>query len=189
MVIGYLCQPVGANYPPAPVKNFRVDSRSATGITLKWERPVTTNVQTKGLPTGYTLYRADSAEGEYTRLATISGRTNVTYTDNSATGNAYSYKIVATNTRESIPSILEVPRIKVESMELKTLPVLTYADGAELELSDLSVTLTYEDGTSQDVVFTDFGDDFLVSIADGSTLNLAQQGTQLPVTYVPDGIT
>jgi len=189
MVIGYLCQPVGANYPPSPVKNFRVDSRSAAGIKLKWDKPETANVQTKGLPSGYTLYRADSERGEYTRLATISGRTTVTYTDSTAKGRDYVYKIVAENTRESVPVTLAVPRVKVKSMAVKALPELSYEDGSELDLTALAVTMTYDDGSTKDAAFADFGDDFIVSVADGSALSLAQHGTPLTVTYVPDGIT
>lgn len=189
MVIGYLCRPVGANYPPAPVQNFRVDKRSATEVTLKWDAPETAGVQAKGLPSGYILYRDDSGEGDYTQIATISGRNNVTYTDYEATGDACSYMIIAMNTRYSTPVTLEVPRIRVAEIAVKTAPRLSYADGEELDLSDLAVTLTYEDESSQDLAFADFGENFIVSVADGSALNTAQQGTQLTVTYVPDGIT
>lgn len=190
MVIGYLCQPVGANYPPAPVNNFRVSGRNATGITLKWDAPVTDNVDPRGLPTGYAIYRADSVDGEYIRLATLTGRTNTTWTDNDApVSTTCYYKLVASNTRESTPVMLEVPRLKVSSVALKDAPNLSYADGAQLDLSNLAVTLTDENGDTRDVAFADFADDFLVSIADGSTLNAAQSGSRLTVTYVPDSIT
>lgn len=190
MVIGYLCQPVGANYPPVPPKNFRMDSRNATGITLKWDAPVTTNIQTTGLPSGYAVYRADSADGEYKKIAAISGRSTVTYKDTKASGTgAYYYRLTAINTRESIPAELSVPRVKATAMTVKTVPKLSYGDGGALDLSGLKVTLTYENGTTNDVAFADFGDDFLVSTANGSTLNPAQQGSKLTVTYVPDGIT
>jgi alpha-glucosidase len=190
VVVNYMCQPVGANYPPAPVKNLKVDSRSSTGIKLKWDSPVTTNVQTTGLPSGYTVYRADSEDGEYTQLATVSGRTTVTYTDTTATKNdTYYYRLTATNTRESLPVALTVPRIKVKSMALKTAPTLSYTDGAALDLSKLAVTLTFENGQTQDVSAANFGSLFLTSLTSGGALSLAQHGDPLTVTYIPDNIT
>lgn len=190
MAISYMCQPVGANYPPAPPKNFRMDSRDATSITLKWDAPVTTNIQTTGLPSGYAVYRADSIDGEYKKIGTISGRSTVTYKDTKVAGTgAYYYRLMATNTRESIPAELFVPRVKATAMTLKTAPKLSYGDGGTLDLSSLKVTLAYENGKTRDVVFADFGDDFLVSAVNGSTLDLSQQGSKLTVTYVPDGIT
>lgn len=190
MAISYLCQPVGANYPPAAPKNFRIDSRNATSITLKWDAPVTANIQTTGLPSGYVVYRADSIDGEYTKIAAVNGRSTVTYKDTKVTGTgAYYYRLTATNTRESIPAELAVPRVKVTAMTLKTAPGLSYNDGGTLDLSSLKVNLTYENGTTKDVSFADFGDDLLVSAVNGSTLDLAQQGSKLTVTYVPDSIT
>lgn len=190
MVVGYLCQPVGANYPPAPVKNLQLDTRTATSVKLKWEKPVTTDVQTKGQATGYTLYRADSAEGEYKQIASITSKNTVTYTDSTATGaSPYYYRLVAVNTRQSVPVTLEVPRVKATAMTLKKAPTLSYTEGASLDLSNLAVTLTYEGGTTREVAFSGFGGEFLTSIADKSTLDAAQQGSSLTVTYVPGGIT
>jgi hypothetical protein len=190
MVVNYLCQPVGANYPPAPAKNLSVDSRSSTGIKLKWDKPVTTNVQTTGLPSGYTVYRADSEDGEYTRLATVSGKNTVTYTDTTATKNiSYYYRLTATNTRESLPAALAVLRVKATGMTLKTAPTLSYTDGAALDLSKLAVTLTFENGQTQDVAAANFGSLFLTSLTSGGALSLTQHGDPLTVTYVPENIT
>jgi len=60
----------------------------------------------------------------------------------------------------------------VNIITIKTQPKLNYTHGNSLDLSGLVVTLTYNDGTSADVKFEDFGSNGITTdIAHGSTLS------------------
>ena len=53
------------------VKNLRQSYKSANYVSLKWNRV--------SIASGYRIYRSDSYNGKYVKVATVKGSTNVTY--------------------------------------------------------------------------------------------------------------
>jgi fibronectin type 3 domain-containing protein len=78
---------------PPQVKNLTVAKRTATTITLSWDK--------RKSATGYRVYRLNTETGKYERIATVKGAANVTYKDTGLTkATEYTYKVRAYKTSE-----------------------------------------------------------------------------------------
>ena len=74
--------------------------------------------------------------------------------------------------------------VTVTGIAIKTQPTLMYTEGEALDLSDLEVTLTYSDETTEDVAFENFAEYGLtVSPEDDTILTLDDDGTVVTVTH------
>lgn len=68
-----------------------VTTAAGTSVTVTWTASTTTQV------TGYTILRSSSADGTYTQVGTVNGRTTTSWTDTSAPANGSSwYRVRAT---------------------------------------------------------------------------------------------
>jgi hypothetical protein len=79
--------------------------------------------------------------------------------------------------------------ITVIGIVVKNQPInLKYAEGQLIELDGLEVTLVYNDGSKEDVVFTDFGTEGItVSPDDGTELAIADDGKSIVITHAGSG--
>jgi len=70
-------------------------------------------------------------------------------------------------------------------LAIKTQPKLSYSDGDALDLSALVVTLTYEDGSTEDVAFADFAaNEITTDMANGKVLSRdTDNGKTITVTW------
>jgi hypothetical protein len=138
---------------------------------------------------GYRILRSTSEDGEYTPLATLGKATIKTFTDSAANARTtYFYKLIAYNSRDSVPAALQAQRLEVFGMAVKTKPGLTYTSGDLLDLSNLKLTVNYKNKTSEDITFSSLDNDFQVGPANGSALSADQTGDPVVVSYIPDGI-
>ncbi|MCL2843122.1 MAG: family 43 glycosylhydrolase, partial [Oscillospiraceae bacterium] len=72
----------------------------------------------------------------------------------------------------------------VASIAVTTQPTLVYTDGDALDLSDMVVTLTYDNGDTRTVAFADFAANGLTaSPVDGTMLALTHDGTVVTITH------
>ncbi len=77
----------------------------------------------------------------------------------------------------------------LESLAIKTQPKLSYKSSEKLDLTDLVVTLTYNTG-DEDAAFADFEEKGLTaSVANGTTLKVANNGDVITVTHTETGKT
>ncbi|MEF8835840.1 MAG: hypothetical protein V5A76_06760, partial [Candidatus Thermoplasmatota archaeon] len=120
--------------------------------------------------------------------------------DNLAYGTEYEWYVQVT---EYAPTIQQLPWTsdtwsfttqapEVTSIEVVTQPTtLEYTEGDSLDLSGMEVELTYNDSTTENVAFADFGDyDLEATPSDGDTVNVADHnGTTVTVTHTPSGET
>lgn len=181
VVVSYLCQPTGKEYPPVIPANFAVDSRSPGTVKLKWD------ISKKA--GGYRILRSTSEDGEYTTLAAIGNATTKQFADSTANARTtYFYKLIAYNSRQAVPATLTAQRLAVTGMAIKMRPKLTYTDGDVLDLSNLKLTMKYKNNTSEEIAFSSLGSDFKVSPANGSALSPVQTGDAVVVSYMPDGV-
>ncbi len=73
---------------------------------------------------------------------------------------------------------------KVKNIQIKTQPKLVYVDGEKLDLSAMIVTVNYDNGTSEDVAFKDFGNyNLTASMENGKKLSMSDSGKTLTVSF------
>ncbi|MBQ4065830.1 MAG: hypothetical protein IJD10_06990, partial [Clostridia bacterium] len=73
---------------------------------------------------------------------------------------------------------------KVVGVAVKTQPTLSYVEGEALDLSGLTVTMTYEDGTTEDVGYDSFEENGLTaSMKNGTQLAMKNSGKSITVYY------
>jgi len=70
----------------------------------------------------------------------------------------------------------------VSTITVKTQPTLDYEYGDLLNLAGLEVILAYEDGSTADVAFNDFGSNILTTPLNNAVLTLADNGTSVAIT-------
>ncbi|WP_276167322.1 carbohydrate binding domain-containing protein [Zobellia alginiliquefaciens] len=70
----------------------------------------------------------------------------------------------------------------VVELEVKTKATENYVDGQKLDLADMEVTLVYEDGTKENLVFDDFGTEIQTVPMHGDILST--ENSEVTVTYV-----
>ncbi len=72
----------------------------------------------------------------------------------------------------------------VKRIQIQTAPTLSYKEGDKLDLSGLSVTLTYESGNSETVTFKNFESKGLtVSMANGTVLAMSDSGKAITIYF------
>jgi hypothetical protein len=96
---------------------------------------------------------------------------------------------VSCNGKTATTSNLTVSAVAVDGIAIKTQPdKLTYINGNMLDLSGLEVTLTFNDASTLDVAFADFGTNGITTDpVNGIDLTMAHHGT--PVTVSCNGKT
>ena len=73
---------------------------------------------------------------------------------------------------------------KVDSIAYGTAPATTYTEGTSLNLTGVTVELTYSDGTSVTVPYSDFDKyGITISPSNGKTLALSDTGTRIVATF------
>ncbi|MBO4413408.1 MAG: hypothetical protein J5830_01750, partial [Clostridia bacterium] len=73
---------------------------------------------------------------------------------------------------------------KVDSIAYGTAPATTYTEGTALNLTGVTVVLTYSDGTSVTVSYSDFGKyGITISPSNGKTLAVDDAGTRIVATF------
>jgi fibronectin type 3 domain-containing protein/GH25 family lysozyme M1 (1,4-beta-N-acetylmuramidase) len=86
------CQ--GVTYPTVTT-NLSAANKSATSITLKWDKVTRA--------TSYQVYRLNTSTGEYARIATIKSGSTVTYTNTGlSSGKEYTYQVRACKTYDGV---------------------------------------------------------------------------------------
>lgn len=96
--------------------------------------------------------------------------------------------LVSSPEKTGLSARLTAIKDTVTKVEVKTAPTKVYNDGEVLDLTALEVTLTKLDGTTEDVVFTDFvANGITTDIADGDALTTTD--TEVVITHTDSGET
>lgn len=72
---------------PAKVKNLKISNEDTEKITLKWDK-------IKGVY-GYQIFRLNDNSGKYEKIGTLTGAAKTTFSDKTASGGSYTYKVRA----------------------------------------------------------------------------------------------
>ena len=103
------------------------------------------------------------------------------------TGGIYDPNIPGVILDGNPPIVIEFPYVALERIEVGTYPDMSYVVGDTLDLSDLTVTLYYNNGTSKEVPFAQFAQyGITVSPANGTQLTSTDT---ISISVTCDGIT
>lgn len=155
----------------APTWNY-VTSSSSTALKLSWQQVSGAN--------GYYLYRATSAGGKYSKIATISSGTTLSYTDkNLQTGQPYYYKMkfytsAGASSESSVMGAIPVGKNSVTSVK-------SYGSGK------LKVSWSQASGATGYLLYrsTSLNGSYarIATISSGSTLSYTDSGLSTGTTY------
>lgn len=177
-VINYLTKPIGV-YPAEQPVDFKVADQKLSTTELKWN-------PAEGAA-GYRLYRAVSADGPYTIMADLAGKSNTKYLDTTTVlGEKYYYNLVAYNSKDSVSTLAEADTLAITGMTVTKQPQLLYEEGENLNLKDLLIMINYSNATTEEVGFDMIKDKMTFSISDGTSLQPTQSGVPVTITYSLD---
>ena len=159
------------------------------GLTLQY------TINTVGVPDGavYTLNWCTSSGGSAGAPSGVTSGPGVIFSNigmlviNTATTTppgTYYFRLMIGSTAVSNIASLTVTAPAVSDIAIKEQPRLTYSDGQSLDLSGLEVTLTYSNGTKEDVTFSasNFSaKDISATPVHGTVLTIAHHSTSIVV--------
>jgi nitrate reductase NapAB chaperone NapD len=172
---------VSCNNKTAHTDKLTVVAREVTGIAVKTQPTKLSYIEGQALDfSGLEVTLTYNDGTEETVASADFGSKNIT--TNPANGTALSIdghngqpvKVIC-NGLTAYTNNLTVVAKAVEGIAVKTQPTkLSYVEGQALDLSGLEVTLTYNDGSAEDVAFTDFGaKNITTDPANGTNLSIA----------------
>ena len=158
---------------PAAPENFRAAATANREVTLTW------NAVDNAAE--YQVFRADTVDGDFTRIDDSTTITDPTYTDTGlANGTAYRYIVRAVNAAGISPDSSEV---SVTTLALPAAPANLTAT-ASVVGSDIQVTLTWDAVTGATAYQI-----YRADTADGTLTRIAEDTTITAVTYTDTGLT
>lgn len=176
-VVSYLVQPGGSEYPPRMPENLTARAQSTEEVYLSWDK-----VENSA---GYIVSRSAEKNGSYTDIQKIAGNNTTGYVDNkNVKGKTYYYKVRAYNSSEGLASEpVKGSALYVRALSVDSVPRLSYIPGENLDLSGLSLKLTFSDDSIKVISYKDFADYGLkAEIEDGTVLAAADDGRKLMVS-------
>jgi len=179
-VVSYLVKPIGSKYPPHIPENLTTVSKSTDSVYLSWDE-----VEDGA---GYIISRSKEIDGTYSDIEKVSGSKSTSFLDDKVDSNTiYYYKVRAYSNVEGIEcDPVKGNALYVRTISANTAPQLSYMPGEALDLSALSVKLTYSDDSEKIVYYKDFTDyNLSTGVLDGAILSASDNERKLMVTYDP----
>lgn len=182
-VVNYLVKPQSSTFfPPYIPQNLRVSAQGQNSVTLTWDKVAN--------GAGYRVSRSDTEDGGYAKIKDIAGSDTTSFTDSTVNlGTTYFYKVRAYSASDGLDcDAVSGCSLQVSGIAIDSPPKTNYNPGDVLDLSSLTVKLTYSDNSAKSIPFANFaGNNLTVIPANGTVLKTANNGSSITVTYSPPG--